>query len=100
MSEQRVPIGEFRARIAELLRLVRETKATYVLTSRGEPVAEVVPYGSAIRRGSKPLLGMYEGAGVVFPWEDEGITEEEYGQRERTARIAEQEARLRRRAAE
>src|SRR5579884_2499793 len=100
MNEQRVPIGEFRAKTAELLRLVRETKATYVLTSRGEPIAEVVPYGSAIRRGSKPLLGMYEGARVVFPWEEERITEEEYEQRERAARIAEQEVRARRRAAE
>jgi prevent-host-death family protein len=58
MSEEKIPINEFRAHTSEVLRVIRDTGATYVLTSRGEPVADIVPHGTPIRRKGKPLLGM------------------------------------------
>jgi prevent-host-death family protein len=91
MPEEKIPINEFRARTAEILRAVKENKATYVLTSRGQPVAEVVPYGTPIRKRGKPILGIFEDESIVFPWEEEGITEEEWQERQRTKRIAYQE---------
>jgi prevent-host-death family protein len=97
MSEERIPIGEFRAKTAEILRAVRETKAAYVITNHGEPVAEVVPYGTPIRKKGKPILGIFEDAGYVPPWEDEGIPYQEWEDREREKRIAEQEAHYQRR---
>jgi prevent-host-death family protein len=94
MSEERIPINEFRARTAEILRTLQETKATYVLTNRGEPVAELVPYGTPLRRRTNfPILGIFDSPDNVQPWDDEGITEQEYEDRERAARIAAQEAR-------
>ena len=93
MSEERIPINEFRARTAEILRTIQETKATYVLTNRGQPVAEVVPYGTPLRRRGKPILGIFEVEDYTQPWDEEGISEREYEDRERAARIAYQEAR-------
>src|SRR5229473_1583491 len=91
MSEEKIPIHEFRARTAEILRSVKETKAAYVITNRGEPVAEVVPYGTPIRKTGKPILGIFEVENYVHPWEEEGISEQEYEDRERAKRIAYQE---------
>jgi prevent-host-death family protein len=93
MSEERIPINEFRARTSEILRTLQETKATYVLTNRGEPVAEVVPYGTPLRKRGEPILGIFEVEDYTQPWDEEGITEREYEDRERAARIADQEAR-------
>ncbi len=70
---------------------------SYVITSRGEPVAEVVPYGTPIRKKGKPILGIFEVEDYTQPWDEEGITEREWEDRERAKRIAEQEARFRRR---
>ncbi|HLG73869.1 MAG TPA: type II toxin-antitoxin system Phd/YefM family antitoxin [Chloroflexota bacterium] len=91
MSEERVPIGEFRAKTAEILRAVRETKATYVITNHGEPVAEVVPYGTPIRKKGKPILGIFDDGTWVNPWEEEGISKEEWQERDRARKIAYQE---------
>ncbi|GEM_PF-6820450 len=91
MSEERIPINEFRARTAEILRAVKENKATYVLTSRGQPVAEVVPYGTPIRKRGKPILGIFDDGTWTNPWEEEGISEQEWQDRERAKRIAYQE---------
>ena len=94
MSEERIPINEFRAHTAQILRTLQKTKATYVLTNRGEPVAEVVPYGTPLRKRTKfPILGIFEAEDYTQPWDEEGITEQEYEDRERAARIAYQEAR-------
>jgi prevent-host-death family protein len=93
MSAEKIPINEFRARTAEILRTIKETKASYILTSRGEPVAEVVPYGTPIRRRGKPLLGIFEVEDYTRPWDEEGISEREYEDRERAARIQEEERR-------
>ncbi|MHB8618091.1 MAG: type II toxin-antitoxin system Phd/YefM family antitoxin [Chloroflexota bacterium] len=60
-GENEMPIHAFRARTAEVLKAVRETGATYVITNRGEPVAEVVPYGTAVRRQGPRLLGALAG---------------------------------------
>jgi prevent-host-death family protein len=59
MSEEKIPINEFRAHTAEVLRAVKESGATYVVTSRGEPVADIVPHGTALRRRGKSLRGIY-----------------------------------------
>ena len=91
MSEEKIPINEFRARTAEILRAVKETKASYVLTSRGEPVAEVVPYGTPIRKTGKPNLGIFDDGTWTWPWEEEGISEQEWEDRERAKKIAYQE---------
>src|SRR5579862_1919273 len=99
MSEEKIPINEFRARTSEILRCIKETKATYVITNRGEPVAEVVPYGTPIRKKGKPILGIFDDGSWVNPWEEEGIPYQEWEDREREKKIAEQEARSRRRAA-
>ena len=99
MSEERIPIGEFRAKTAEILRAVRETKAAYVITNHGEPVAEVVPYGTPIRKKGKPILGIFADAGWESPWKVEGIPYQEWENRERAKRIAEQEASYQRLAA-
>ncbi|HVA23789.1 MAG TPA: type II toxin-antitoxin system Phd/YefM family antitoxin [Chloroflexota bacterium] len=100
MSEERVPINEFRARTAEILKTIQETKATYVITNRGEPVAEVVPYGTPLRKRGKPLLGIFDSPDYVSPWEEEGITHQEYVDRRRAQRLAEQEARYKKLAAQ
>ena len=99
MAEERIPIGEFRARTAEILRAVRETNAAYVITSHGQPVAEVVPYGTPIRKKGKPILGIFEAPDYIPPWEEEGIAYQEWEDRERVKRIAEQEAHYQRRTA-
>lgn len=99
MSDEQIPINEFRARTAEILRSVQENKTAYVITNRGEPVAEVVPYGTPIRKKGKPILGIFDDGTWVNPWEEEGISYQEWQDRERTQRIAEQEARYKRRAA-
>lgn len=99
MSEEKIPINEFRARTSEILRSIQETKATYVITNRGEPVAEVVPYGTPIRKTGKPILGIFDDGTWTWPWEDEGISEEEWQERDRAEKIAEQEARSKRIAA-
>jgi len=91
MSEEQIPINEFRARTAEILRSVQETKAVYVITNRGEPVAEVVPYGTPIRKKGKPILGIFDDGTWINGWEEEGISREEYEDRERAKRIAYQE---------
>ena len=93
MSEEKIPINEFRARTAEILRSVQEAKAVYILTNRGEPVAEVVPYGTRLRKRGKPLLGMFECEDYTQPWDEEGISEREWEDRERAERIASQEVR-------
>jgi prevent-host-death family protein len=91
MSEEKIPINEFRARTAEILRSVKETKASYVLTSRGEPIAEVVPYGTPIRKRGKPILGIFEADDYTQPWDEEGISYQEWEDRERAKKIAYQE---------
>lgn len=68
-----------------------------MLTNRGEPVAEVVPYGTPIRKKGKPILGMFEVEDYTQPWDEEGVSEQVWEDRERAARIAEQETRFRRR---
>jgi len=60
MSEEKIPINEFRAKTAEVLRTIKETGAVYTITSHGEPVADIVPYGTAVRKKGKSLLGIYE----------------------------------------
>jgi|SRR5579884_442981 len=59
MSEEKIPINEFRAKTAEVLRQVKESGATYVLTNRGEPVADIVPHGTAVRKRGESMRGIY-----------------------------------------
>jgi len=40
----RVPAAEFKAHCLELMDRVRETRAEYVVTKHGKPVAKLVPY--------------------------------------------------------
>lgn len=91
MSEEQIPINEFRARTAEVLRSVQETKATYVITNRGEPVAEVVPYGTPIRKRGKPILGIFDDGTWTWPWEDEGISREEWEEKDHAKKMAYQQ---------
>jgi len=94
MSEERIPINEFRAKTAEVLRAVEETQTAYVITNRGVPVAEIVPYGTAIRRRGKPILGIYAAEGAWVS--EEGVTSQEYLNQRRAERLAEQQARAKR----
>ena len=57
MENKEIPIKEFRAHTAEVLRIVAETKTAYVITNRGQPVADVVPHGTAVRAKAKSWLG-------------------------------------------
>src|SRR5436305_11668140 len=56
-----IPIREFRAHTAEILRSVNETMARYVVTNHGKPVADVVPHGSQAGVGES-LLGAWSDA--------------------------------------
>jgi prevent-host-death family protein len=100
MAEERIPINEFRAKTAEILESVCETKASYVITNRGRPVAEVVPYGTPIRKKGKPILGIFANPDHILPWKEEGISEQQYLDRRRAERLAEQEARHRKLSAQ
>ena len=93
MSDHTIPIGKFRSKTAEVLRTIQETQASYVITSHGQPVAEIVPYGTPVRKKGKPLLGLFEVANYVHPWQEEGLTEQAYEDRERARRVAFQERR-------
>lgn len=42
----KIGIRELKNRASEIVREVRETQATYVVTVRGEPVAELRPVGA------------------------------------------------------
>jgi prevent-host-death family protein len=50
--------ADFKARCLELMDRVRETRAEYVVTKHGKPVAKLVPYTEAKR---KPFLGSMKG---------------------------------------
>jgi len=47
-----VPAAEFKARCLELMDRVRETRAEYVVTKHGKPVAKLVPYDDATKQTS------------------------------------------------
>jgi|SRR5579862_6590648 len=87
MSEDRIPINEFRAKTAEVLRTIKETGATYVLTSHGQPLAEIVPYGTPIRKKGKSILGAFANAGITGEEIDSALAEM------RRENLAHQEAR-------
>jgi prevent-host-death family protein len=62
-SRQRRPGGwiaaaDFKATCLELMDRVRETRAEYVVTKHGRPVAKLVPYTDPER---KPFLGSMKG---------------------------------------
>jgi prevent-host-death family protein len=52
VKKRQVPAGEFKAKCLALLDEVAETGTSLVVTKRGRPVAEVVPY-----EAPKPLSG-------------------------------------------
>jgi len=52
MAAERIGVSEFKARCLSLLDRVAETRAEYVITKRGRPVARVVPVEE-----SQPLEG-------------------------------------------
>jgi prevent-host-death family protein len=45
----KIGVRELKNRASEIVREVRESQATYVVTLRGEPVAELRPIGEHIR---------------------------------------------------
>jgi prevent-host-death family protein len=59
MAKKRaVPVGEFRQRATEFIRLVEETKQPLTITRRGRPVVELRPASAdpAALRGSVRVL--------------------------------------------
>ena len=63
-SDRRVAAADFKARCLELMDRVRETRAEYVVTKHGRPVAKLVPYTTPRTR---PLFGAM--AGTVLSYE-------------------------------
>lgn len=66
MARKQTPSGkraigaaEFKARCLELMDKVRETRAEYILTKHGTPVAKLVPYDAAGR--PKKVFGSMRG---------------------------------------
>ncbi len=49
----RIGVRELKIHVSEVVRDVRETRARYVVTHRGEPVAVIVPYSP--REEEEPL---------------------------------------------
>lgn len=58
-----VSISKFKATCLELLEQVRRTGEPLVVTRRGEPIAEVIPFGKAGNRVS--WLGEMRGSGKI-----------------------------------
>lgn len=55
-----VAAAEFKARCLELMDRVRETRAEYVVTKHGKPVAKLVPYIESTPKRT-PFLGSMKG---------------------------------------
>ena len=49
---QHIPAAEFKATCLKLMDRVRETRAEYVVTKHGEPVAKLVPVDAPERKSS------------------------------------------------
>jgi prevent-host-death family protein len=50
ISIPRIGLRELKTHASEVLRQVKEKRARYVITNRGEPVAVIVPYAPAEER--------------------------------------------------
>ena len=59
-----VPAAEFKATCLHLMDRVRETRAEYVVTKHGRPVAKLVPYTEETAR--KPLFGSMKGSVLEY----------------------------------
>lgn len=59
-TDQTVAAAEFKARCLELMDRVRETRAEYVVTKHGKPVAKLVPYDPPTR--PKKVFGSMRGS--------------------------------------
>lgn len=58
-----IPAAEFKTHCLELMDQVRETRAEYVVTKHGRPVAKLVPYTSSTR---EPLFGALRGTVLAY----------------------------------
>ena len=58
-----LPAAEFKARCLEIMDRVRETRAEYVVTKHGKPVAKLVPYAPPERR---PFFGWARGTVLQY----------------------------------
>jgi prevent-host-death family protein len=58
-----IPAAEFKATCLKLMDRVRETRAEYVITKHGEPVAKLVPIGIPER---KSLFGFMKGTVLKY----------------------------------
>jgi prevent-host-death family protein len=58
-KKRNIPVGEFRQRATEIVRLVEQTKEPVVITRRGKPVVELRPAAAdpSVLRGSVKLRG-------------------------------------------
>jgi prevent-host-death family protein len=72
-KETMVAASDFKARCLRLLDEVNEHGIELVITKRGQPVAKLVPIGSAKRsmRGAWKTLGSVHGDIVHTDWADE-----------------------------
>jgi prevent-host-death family protein len=73
-----VAAAEFKARCLELMDRVRETRAEYVVTKHGTPVAKLVPYDAPAR--PRKIFGSMRGTvrfheGAFEPLPDEWFTD-------------------------
>lgn len=58
-----VAAAEFKARCLELMDRVRETRAEYVVTKHGRPVAKLVPVTES---SARPFFGALKGSVLKF----------------------------------
>jgi prevent-host-death family protein len=65
-KKRSIPVGEFRQRATEVIRLVEKTKEPVIITRRGKPVVELRPAAAdpAVLRGSVTVRG---GADLTRP---------------------------------
>jgi prevent-host-death family protein len=58
-----IPAADFKATCLKLMDRVRETRAEYVVTKHGEPVAKLVPYTPPTRSG---IFGCMKGTVLKY----------------------------------
>ncbi len=63
-----IAVGEFKSKCLSLLEGVRSKKNHLIITKRGEPIAEVIPFKKEKKKGRNPRLGtiIYQGD-IVSP---------------------------------